>query len=150
MKRLSAILLCFLLGACVKAESRELSGSTQLDSSGVMLKSSGPLRNFERAKILVVVDHFNPELRGVQPDSCGSPSLLLTADVEMGEGHRFVFSGHGASPCDAGPLPITETIDLRYKGPERLPKDKIRSIRLQSSRPVGLRSIEWETWEQGL
>jgi hypothetical protein len=150
MKWLSTILLFLCLSACFRHEERELSGPTLLDSSGAMLISNGSLRNVEKARIVVVIERHHPEVRGAPPDSCGSPLLLLTANVEMGDGRRIVFSGNGASPCNAGAPPITETIDLRSEGPESLPKDKIRSIQLRSTRLVALRSIEWQTWEQGL
>lgn len=151
MKWLFTIFFLLYLSACFRAENRELSGPTLLDSSGAILKSNGPLRNVEKARIVVVVErHQQPELRGAAPDSCGSPSLLLTANVEMGDGRRIVFSGHGASPCNAGAPPITETINLRNEELESLPKDKIRSIQLRSNKLVTLRSIEWQTWEQGL
>lgn len=150
MKWLSTVFLFLCLNACFRHEERELLGPTLLDSSGAMLKSNGSLRNVEKARIIVVIERHHPELRGAPPDSCGSPSLVLTADVEMGNGRRIVFSGHGASPCDAGAPPITETIDLRSEGPGSLPKNNIRSIQLRSTKLITLRSIEWQTWEQGL
>jgi hypothetical protein len=150
MKWPSTIFLCLCLSACFGHEERELSGPTLLDSSSVKLQSNGSLRNIERARIVVVTELYYSELREAPPDSCGSPSLLLTADVEMGDGRRFVFSGDGASPCNAGAPPITDTIDLRSEGHESLPRGKIRSIQLRSNKLVTLKSMEWQTWEQGL
>jgi hypothetical protein len=149
MKWLSTVCLFLCLNACFRGEERELLGPTLLDSSGAMLKSSGSLRNVEQARIVAVIERHHSELRGEPPDSCGSGSVLLTADVEMGDGRRIVFSGHGPSPCNAGAPPITETIDLRSEGRGNVPIDKVRSIQLRSTKLVTLRSVEWQTWEQG-
>jgi hypothetical protein len=149
MKWLSTLCLFLCLNACFRHEERELSGPSLLDSTGVLLKSSGSLRNVEEARIIAVIERHHSELRGEPPDSCGSGPILLTADVEMGDGRRIVLTGQGASPCDAGAPPITETIELGSEGRGIVPKDKIRSIQLRSSKLVTLRSVEWQTWEQG-
>jgi len=150
MRWLSPVFVLLCLSACFKSEARKLLGPTLLDSSWATMKSDGSLRNVEKARIVVVVEHQHPALAGTPPDTCGSPSLLLTADVEMGDGRQVVLRGRGASPCNAEAPPITETIDLESQPPGDMPKDKIASIRLRSSEAVILRSIEWQTWEQGL
>jgi hypothetical protein len=149
MKWMSTIFLFLCLSACFRHEERQLSGPTLLDFSGAILKSNASLRNVENARILVVIERDNPKLQGAPSDSCGFPSLVLSADVVMGDGRRFVFSGHDARPCNAAATPITEMIELRNEGPESLPKDTIRSIKLRSAKPVTLQSVEWQTWEQG-
>lgn len=150
LKWLLAVPLFLCISACFKGETQELSGPALLDSTGAMLKSNAPLRNVEKARIVVVIGRHNPELVGAPADTCGSPGLVLTADVVMGDGRRIVLSGHGASPCDAGLPPTTETIDLRREGMGNPPKDKIASVYLRSTKPVILPSIEWQTWEQGI
>jgi hypothetical protein len=149
MRWLSPVFVLLCLSACFKSEARKLLGPILLDSSGATMKSDGSLRNVEKARIVVVVEHPHPE-PGTPPDTCGSPSLLLTADVEMSDGHRVVLSGRGASPCNAGTPPIVETIYLESQPPGDMSKGKTAGIRLRSSKPVILRSTEWQTWEQGL
>jgi hypothetical protein len=149
MKWLSPIFLFLCLSACFEHEEQQLSGPTVLDFNGAMLKSNASLRNVEKARILAVIERDNPKLQGTPSDSCGYPSLVLSADVVMGDGRRFLFSGHDAIPCNAGTTPTTETIGLENEGPENLPKGKIRSIKLRSAKAVTLQSVQWQTWEQG-
>ena len=147
IKWMSAALMFLCLNACFKHEEVKLSGPTMIDSSGALLTFGGSLRNVETARIVAVVDR---QLRGALPDTCGSPSVELTANVIMGDGRRVVFAGRGSSPCNAEPRPTTETIDLRSEAPDRMPQGTITSIKLRSLRPVTLESVEWQTWEQGI
>ncbi|MEO9116195.1 MAG: hypothetical protein ABI311_08535 [Gemmatimonadaceae bacterium] len=125
-----------------------LTGPALLDSAGAMLKSNVPLRNVEKARIVVVIGRHHPSVAGALADTCGSPGLVLTADVVMGDGRRIVYSGHGSSPCDAGVPPTTETIDVRSEGSGFTPRGKIASIHLRSTKLIILQSVEWQTWEQ--
>jgi hypothetical protein len=146
MKWISAALVVLCLNACGKGDEVWLSGPSMLDSTGAALTPNGSLRNVEKARIVAVV-----ELLRAVSDTCGSPSVQLTANVEMSDGQRVVLIGHGASACNAERRPITETIDLRYAGaPESMPRGTIRSIKMRSLQPVTVRSVEWQTWQQGI
>jgi hypothetical protein len=140
MKRLLSASVCLLLclTACFRHEEQELHGPAGLDSAEVTLSSNNSLRNLEKASILVVVNRL-------QPESCGNPALRLTAVVALRDGRSFTFSGDGGSPCSAEAP--SDSLGIRLAG---LPRESIASIRLRSTQPVMLRSIEWQTWEQGL
>lgn len=153
MKNCWFILSLVCLSACFANEDQELRGPTYVDSAGVILSSRESLQNLERAQLVVVVDRIHPELPRAPVDTCGSPALGFTADVVMTDGHDFVFSGHGESPCNAGGVRsnvIGLALDERSTRTGSIPKERVSGIRLRSTVPVTVRKIEWQTWEQGL
>jgi hypothetical protein len=72
MRWLSLVFVLLGLSACFKGEARKLMGPTLLDSSGATMKSDGSLRNVEKARIVVVVEHPYPDPAGTPPDTCGA------------------------------------------------------------------------------
>ncbi len=130
--------------ACGRTQEQLLSGATHFDSTPVALTSSSALKNFEKARVQVVIDRVGSQTAGTPPDSCGSAGIELTADIAMVNGRRFSYGGHGDSPCNA--QTPGDTIEIRLQD---LPMGELASIQLRSSKPIVVRAVHWESWQNG-